>query len=127
MGRNNAFVTGNIGRINPLKFTPQGTAVLNIALATNNSHYDKTANEWVNHETVWYDISLWGKDAEYAVEIGIDKGDQMVCWGEIELHKYQAKDGSEGVTLKMNKIDAWGYKPKHKTIGAGQQSQEEPW
>jgi single stranded DNA-binding protein len=129
MVKNYGRVNGNISRIET-KFTNNGTAVCNISIGATDSHYDKTTKEWINHDTVWWEVSLWGKDAEKATDMGITKGDKITVEGEITTHTYQKKDGTTGFQLIIKRAETWGWQPKNtKTIGAGTGTTEEndPW
>jgi len=122
MAKNNALVCGHIGRAET-KFTAQGTAVMNIRLAATDSHYDKNEGKWVDHETVWYDVTLWGKDAEKATEMGVDKRDFLMVWGTIEMHNYTTKSGKEGTALRFARVESWGWQPKNAAIGASKEGE----
>lgn len=130
MVKNYGRVVGRISRVE-MKFTNSGTAVCNISVGANDSHYDKQASEWVNHDTVWWDISLWGKDAEKATEMNIAKGDHFTCEGEIAINTYPKKDGGTGFSLKINRPDAWGWQPKDTAIGTSNvnpaSEENDPW
>jgi single-strand DNA-binding protein len=111
MVRNQIRVDGRVGRIET-RFTPQGTAVANISLAATDSHYDKQTSTWVDHETVWYEISLFGADGERATEMGINKGDHFVVEGELSIETYKKATGEQATSLKIKNPRTWGWAPK---------------
>ena len=43
---NKVILIGNLGKDPEVKYTPQGTAVARISIATNESYKDKTSGEW---------------------------------------------------------------------------------
>jgi single-strand DNA-binding protein len=53
---------GNLGRDPEMRYTPGGQAVTTLSVATNRTYTDRN-NEKVK-ETVWFRVSVWGKQAE---------------------------------------------------------------
>ena len=43
---NKVILVGNLGKDPEVKYTPQGTAVAKITVATSSSYKDKTSGEW---------------------------------------------------------------------------------
>jgi single-strand DNA-binding protein len=105
-------VKGNVGTDAEIKFFKGANgdfAVTSFSLAETLS--EKKGNEWVDGETVWYRISVSGKDAESATEI--KKGDKVIVIGKLKVSTYQAKDGTTKVGIEI-KAESWGVKPKAK-------------
>jgi len=105
-------VKGNAGTDAEIKFFKGANgdfAVTSFSLAETLS--EKKGNEWVDGETVWYRISVSGKDAESATEI--KKGDKVIVIGKLKVSTYQAKDGTTKVGIEI-KAESWGVKPKAK-------------
>ena len=59
---NRVQLIGNLGKDPEIKYTPQGTPVAKITLATNERFKDK-AGEWQDR-TEWHNIVLWQRLAE---------------------------------------------------------------
>lgn len=62
----------SIGRDAELRYTPQGTAVINLALAFNYGRKDQSGNK----STQWVEAVLWGKQAEELAQY-LPKGKQV--------------------------------------------------
>jgi single-strand DNA-binding protein len=56
------ILVGNLGRDPEMRYTPSGQAVTNLSVATNRSYTDSSGNQV--KETVWFRVSVWGKQAE---------------------------------------------------------------
>jgi len=56
------ILIGNLGQEPSLRYTPQGTPVVNFSVATNRV-YTNAAGEQVK-ETTWFRVSAWGRLAE---------------------------------------------------------------
>ena len=59
---NKVILVGNLGKDPEVKYTPQGTAVAKITLATNESFKDKDG-QW-QERTEWHKIAMFGRLAE---------------------------------------------------------------
>ena len=55
-------IVGNCGKTPEMRYLPNGTAVTNFSMATNNE-YTNSNSERVK-ETTWFRVSCWGKLAE---------------------------------------------------------------
>ena len=58
MSFNKIIIVGNLGRDPELRYTPQGTAVCNFSMATNDRRKDKSGE--FQDITTWFKITLWG-------------------------------------------------------------------
>jgi single-strand DNA-binding protein len=56
------ILVGNLGRDPEMRYTPSGQAVTNLSVATNRSYTDSSGSQV--KETVWFRVSVWGKQAE---------------------------------------------------------------
>lgn len=87
---NQVYLVGNVASEVELKYTPNGTAVLNFSLATNRSV--KQGDNWQDVPT-FHRIVVWSKLAEYLAQ-NISKGNKIVVTGRIENSTYE-KDGQK--------------------------------
>ena len=74
------LLVGNLGRDPEMRYTPSGQAVTNMSVATNRSYTD-SSGEKVD-ETVWFRVSVWGKQAE-SVHQYLRKGRQVLVEGRM--------------------------------------------
>lgn len=52
-----------------------------------------------NTTTNWFDVSVWGKPADWAKLIR--KGDAVHVDGTFKMEEYEKKDGSKGIALRV--------------------------
>ena len=90
---------GNLGRDPEMRFTPDGTPVTNINVATNRKW--KSSDGTPGEETVWFRIAVWGKQAE-AVNTYLSKGRQVYVEGRMKSpNVYTRQDGTPGCSLEV--------------------------
>jgi single-strand DNA-binding protein len=93
MSLNVCTFTGRLGRDAESKYLPTGTAVLEFSIAVDTGFGDKRRSFWLK-------CAMFGdrgpKLAQYLV-----KGQQVAVSGEFDPRQYQAKDGSEKISLEL--------------------------
>ena len=73
-------LVGNLGRDPEMRYTPQGTPVTSFPVATSRRY--NTADGQQKQETVWFRISVWGKQAE-TVNQYLTKGRKVLVEGTL--------------------------------------------
>jgi single-strand DNA-binding protein len=53
-------------------------------------------------QTLWLNVSLWGKRAESGLVSHLKKGKQIFVSGELTLSEYKANDGTTRINLDLN-------------------------
>ena len=76
------ILVGNLGRDPELRFTPQGRAVTNFSVATNESWTGQDGQK--NERTTWFRVSVWGKSAEACAQY-LSKGRQVLVEGRLNI------------------------------------------
>ncbi|MEW5717376.1 MAG: single-stranded DNA-binding protein [Chloroflexota bacterium] len=71
-------LVGNLGRDPEMRYTPQGTPVTSLSVATSRRY--NTADGQQKQETVWFRVSVWGKQAETANQY-LAKGRKVLIEG----------------------------------------------
>jgi single-strand DNA-binding protein len=71
-------LVGNLGRDPEMRYTPQGTPVTSLSVATSRRY--NTADGQPKQETVWFRVSVWGKQAETANQY-LAKGRKVLIEG----------------------------------------------
>lgn len=94
---NKVSLIGSLGRDPELKFMPDGTAVVNMSLATSLS-YKKDGQKVT--ETEWHRITAYGKLAEIAGQYA-KKGGSLYVEGRLKTRKWTDKDGVEKYTTEI--------------------------
>lgn len=98
-GVNKVILVGNLGQDPEVRYTPSGSAVANITLATSESWRDKQTGE--NKEiTEWHRVVLFGKLAEVAGEY-LRKGSQVYIEGQLKTRKWQDQVGVDRYTTEV--------------------------
>jgi len=89
---NKVILIGNLGKDPEVKYTPQGTPVAKISLATNERYKDK-AGEWQDR-TEWHNVVLWQRLAEIAGEY-LKKGGKVYIEGRLQTRSWDDKQTNQ--------------------------------
>lgn len=81
-------ITGGLGRDAELKFTPSGSAVLNFSVADDQRRQNPQTKEWETVSTTWWNVAVWGRQAETLAE-HLTKGTRVVVVGTVHERKYE--------------------------------------
>lgn len=92
-GINKVILIGNLGRDPEVRYTPNGTAVANIALATSESWKDKQSGE-TQERTEWHRVVFYTRLAEIAGEY-LRKGSKVYIEGRLQTRKWQDKTSGQ--------------------------------
>lgn len=86
-GVNKVILIGTLGADPEVRFMPNGNAVANINLATNEKWKDKTSGQ-MQEKVEWHRVVIFGKLAEVAGEY-LRKGSQVYFEGKLQTRKWQ--------------------------------------
>ena len=89
-GINKVIIVGNLGADPETRYTPSGTAITTIRVATSESWKDKQTGEQ-QERTEWHRVKFFGRLAEIAGEY-LKKGGQVYIEGKLRTEEYE-KDG----------------------------------
>jgi single-strand DNA-binding protein len=89
---NKVTLLGNLGKDPEVKYTPQGTAVAKLALATNERYKDKDG-QWQDR-TEWHNVVLWQRLAEIAGEY-LKKGSKVYIEGKLQTRSWEDKQTNQ--------------------------------
>jgi len=98
-GVNKVFLVGNLGQDPETRYTPNGSAVANMNIATDESYKDKGTGQLVP-KTEWHRIVLFGKIAEVAGQY-LKKGSKVYIEGKLQTRKWQGQDGQDRYTTEV--------------------------
>ncbi len=96
---NKVILIGNLGRDPEVRYTPSGSAVCNITVATSRSWKSKESGEKVE-ETEWHRVVMYDRLAEIAGEY-LKKGRSVYIEGRLKTRKWTDKDGAEKYTTEI--------------------------
>jgi single-strand DNA-binding protein len=97
-GFSRVVLVGNLGRDPEMRYLPSGQPVVNFTLAVNRR---RRGNDGEYHdETDWYNISVFGRNAEVADQY-LKKGRQVLVDGQLSIRKYTGNDGVERTAVEV--------------------------
>lgn len=98
-GVNKVILVGTLGQDPEVRYMPQGGAVANISVATNERYKDKNTGE-PKEVTEWHRVVIYQRLAEIAGEY-LRKGSKVYIEGKLKTRKWQDKDGIERYTTEI--------------------------
>lgn len=98
-GVNKAILIGNLGQDPEVRYTPNGNAVANAALATSTVWRDKQTGE-LQERTEWHRIAFFNRLAEIVGEY-LRKGSKIYIEGSLRTRKWQDKNGIDRYTTEI--------------------------
>jgi single-strand DNA-binding protein len=96
---NKVILIGNLGRDPEVRYTPNGSAVCNVSLATTRNWKSKDSGER-QEETEWHRVVFFDRLAEIAGEY-LKKGRPVYVEGRLKTRKWTDKDGVEKYTTEI--------------------------
>ena len=98
MSLNKAILIGRLGRDPEVRHMPNGEAVCNFSIATDETWKDQSGQRQT--KTEWHAITLYRRTAEVAGQY-LKKGSQVYIEGRIQSRKYTGKDGIERTAYEI--------------------------
>lgn len=99
------MIVGNLGRDPEMRYTPTGQAVTNLSVATNRQYNDSNGQRV--KETVWFRVSVWGRQAESCNQY-LRKGGKVLIEGRLNAdpatggpRMYPRPDGTMGASFEI--------------------------
>jgi single-strand DNA-binding protein len=117
-GINKVILVGNLGADPETRYTPSGSAVTNLRVATTESWKDRQSGEQVE-KTEWHRVVMFDRLAEIAAEY-LRKGSQVYIEGQLQTRKWQDQSGQDRYTteIRAREMQMLGGRP-----GAGAPAQ----
>jgi len=127
-GINKVILVGTCGKDPDTRYTPSGSAVSNISIATNEQWTDKQTGQ-KQERTEWHNVVFFGRLAEIVGEY-LKKGSQVYIEGKLKTDSYE-KDGTTRYSTKIvaNEMQMLGgragggggdFAPQQQQQGGGQ-------
>jgi single-strand DNA-binding protein len=98
-GINKVILIGNLGAEPEVRYTPSGSAIANITLATSTSWKDKQTGE-MQDRVEWHRVVFFNRLAEIVGEY-LHKGSKIYVEGALRTRKWQDKAGVERYTTEI--------------------------
>lgn len=96
---NKVILVGNLGRDPEVRYTPEGSAICNVSIATTSNWKDKATGER-REETEWHRVVFYNRLAEIAGEY-LRKGRPVYVEGRLKTRKWTDKEGQERYTTEI--------------------------
>ncbi|NMC35952.1 single-stranded DNA-binding protein [Candidatus Beckwithbacteria bacterium] len=112
---NKVQLIGNLTRDPELRYTPQGTPVCTIGLATNRSWTDSSSQR--QEETEYHRLVAWNKLAELCSQL-LFKGRKIYVEGRLQTRNWQTQDGQDRQTTEVVIDDMIILDNRHRDGGA---------
>lgn len=104
-------IVGNLTSDPELRYTQSGQAVANFTVAS--TPRVKEGDQWVDGEAMFVRCTVWREYAENVADT-LSKGMRVVVTGRLSVKTYQAKDGTERSSLKLD-VDEVGPSLRYAT------------
>ncbi|MBT8137033.1 MAG: single-stranded DNA-binding protein [Gammaproteobacteria bacterium] len=98
-GINKVILVGNLGADPETRYSPNGSAVTRISVATSEQWRDKDSGEQ-KERTEWHKVVFFSRLAEIAGEY-LRKGSQVYVEGNLRTNKWQDRDGNDRYTTEV--------------------------
>jgi len=98
-GVNKVILVGNLGKDPEVRYTPDGKAVANVAIATSETWKDKNSGER-KEKTEWHRVVFFGGVAGVVGEY-LRKGSKIYIEGKLQTRKWQDNSGQDRYTTEV--------------------------
>jgi single-strand DNA-binding protein len=98
-GVNKVILIGNLGNDPEVRYTPGGSAVASVSLATSETWRDKQSGE-LQDRTEWHRVVFFNRLAEIVGEY-LHKGSKIYVDGSLRTRKWQDKTGVDRYTTEI--------------------------
>lgn len=131
-GVNKVILIGNLGADPEIRYSPSGSAVANVRLATTEVWRDRQSGDQ-QERTEWHRVVFFGRLAEVAGEY-LRKGSKVYVEGRLQTRKWQGQDGQDRYTTEivasdMQMLDSRGESDmgeRRRSAGAYPEGEPEP-
>ena len=120
---NKVMLIGNLTRDPELRYTPQGTAVCTLGLATNRSWQTDTGEK--REETEFHRLVAWNKLAELCSQL-LFKGRKIFVEGRLQTRQWTGQDGTARQTTEIVIDEMLILDSKRAAESGGEAVPEEP-
>lgn len=122
-GINKVILIGNLGADPEVRYSPSGSAVTNIRLATTDQWRDRQSGEQ-QERTEWHRVVFFSRLAEIAGEY-LRKGSKVYIEGRLQTRKWQGQDGQDRYTTEIVASDMQMLDSRGETAPGGYSRNED--
>jgi single-strand DNA-binding protein len=122
---NKVILIGNLTKDPELRYTPQGTAVVNLRMAVNRRFRDKTQE--LKEETCFLTVVVWNKQAETCNQY-LHKGSPVMIEGRLQSRSWEDNAGQKRSTLEVRaeRVQFLGTAPSREPQESAEEQLPEP-
>lgn len=122
---NKVILIGNLTKDPELRYTPQGTAVVNLRLAVNTKFRDK--NQELKEETCFITAVVWNKQAETCNQY-LHKGSPIMIEGRLQSRSWEDNSGQKRSVLEVrtDRVQFLGAPPAKGSTETHEEHAQEP-
>lgn len=95
---NKVFLIGNLTRDPELRYTPNGTAVVNLRVAVNHRFRDRSGEQ--KEETCFVTVIVWDKQAELCNQY-LQKGRSVFVEGRLQSRSWEDQNGKTRSVIEV--------------------------
>ena len=123
-GINKVILIGHVGNDPEVRYSPSGSAVTSLTIATNETWKDKTSGE-AQERTEWHRVVFFTRLAEIAGEY-LKKGSKVYIEGSLRTRKWQDKEGVDRYTTEIVGAEMQMLDGKQNSDGAPNTYEKKP-
>ena len=97
---NKVILIGNLGKDPEVRYAPDGTKIVNLTVATNESWKDKQTGERKD-KTEWHRVVVFNDKLADIAEKYLKKGGKVFLEGQLQTRKWQDNSGVEKYTTEI--------------------------
>ena len=123
---NRVFLVGNLTRDPELRYTPQGTPVVNLRIAVNHRFKGKDGEQ--REETCFVTVVVWDKMAEICNQY-LQKGRQILVEGRLQSRSWQDNEGKNRNVIEVRatrvQFMPFSSRDQQEEVNLGKEPEEE--
>jgi len=122
---NKVLLMGNLTKDPELRYTPQGTAVVNLRLAVNRKY--RTKEQELKEEVCFITAVVWNKQAETCNQY-LHKGSAVFVEGRLQSRSWEDNTGAKRsvIEVRAERVQFMGGAPSGKAQSSQQPVQAQP-
>ncbi|GAP62578.1 single-strand DNA-binding protein [Ardenticatena maritima] len=97
-GLNKVMIIGNVGREPELRYTPNGTPVVNFSVAVGRQW--TTPDGERHHATEWFNVVAWRELAEICARL-LSKGKRVYIEGSLQTRSWEDSQGQRQYRIEL--------------------------
>ncbi len=121
---NKVFLIGNLTKDPELRYTPQGTAVVNLRMAVNRKYRDR--NQEMKEDVCFLTVVVWDRQAESCNQY-LHKGSPVFIEGRLQSRSWEDNQGQKRsvVEVRAERVQFLGAPPAKSEAAQAPQEQHE--